>query len=35
MSQDDPLYASSEKNYQVDSDNNNSNMFKEKIINNP
>ena len=35
MSQDDPLYPSS--NYQVDSDNNNlgeSNMFKEKIINN-
>ena len=36
MSQDDPLYPSS-KNYQVDSNNNNlgeSNMFKEKIINN-
>ena len=38
MSQDDPLYPSSKKNYQVDSNNNNlgeSNMFKEKIINNP
>ena len=37
MSQDDPLYPSSKKNYQVDSENNNqgeSNMFKEKIINN-
>ena len=37
MSQDDPLYPSS-KNYQVDSDNNNlgeSNMIKEKVINNP
>ena len=37
MSQDDPLYPSSKKNYQVDSNNNNlgeSNMFKEKIINN-
>ena len=35
MSQDDPLYPSSKKNYQVDSNNNNlgeSNMFKEKII---
>ena len=38
MSQDDPLNPSSKKNYQVDSDNNNlgeSNMFKEKVINNP
>ena len=38
MSQDDPLYPSSKKNYQVDSDNNNrgeSNMIKEKVINNP
>ena len=37
MSQDDPLYPSSKKNYQVDSDNNNlgeSNMIKEKVINN-
>ena len=37
MSSDDPLYPSS-KNYQVDSDNNNlgeSNMIKEKVINNP
>ena len=37
MSQDDPLYPFS-KNYQVDSDNNNlgdSNMNKEKVINNP
>ena len=37
MSQDDPLYPSS-KNYQVDSNNNNlgeSNMIKEKVINNP
>ena len=38
MSQDDPLfYPSSKKNYQVESENNNqveSNMFKEKIINN-
>jgi len=37
MSQDDPLYPSSKINYQVDSDNTNlgeSNMFKEKIINN-
>ena len=37
MSQDDPLNPSSKKNYQVDSKNNNqgeSNMFKEKIINN-
>ena len=37
MSQDDPLDPPSTKNYQVDSDNNNleeSNMFKEKIINN-
>ena len=36
MSQDDPLYPSS--NYQVDSDNNNlgeSNMIKEKVVNNP
>ena len=38
MSQDDPLYPSSKKNYQVDSNNNNlgeSNMIKEKVINNP
>ena len=38
MSQDDPLNPSSKKNYQVDSDNNNlgeSNMIKEKVINNP
>jgi len=38
MSQDDPLNPSSKKNYQVDSNNNNlweSNMFKEKVINNP
>ena len=38
MSQDDPLYPSSQKKYQVDSDNNNlreSNMIKEKVINNP
>ena len=37
MSQDDPLYPSSEKNYQVDSKNNNlweSKMIKEKVINN-
>ena len=37
MSQDDPLNPSSKK-YQVDSNNNNlgeSNMIKEKIINNP
>ena len=37
MSQDDPLDPPSTKNYQVDSNNNNlgeSNMFKEKIINN-
>ena len=36
ISQDDPLYQYS-KNYQVDSNNDNlgeSNMFKEKIINN-
>ena len=35
MSQDDPLYQSSIKNYQVDSNNNNlgkSNMIKEKFI---
>ena len=31
MSQDDPLYPSSKKNYQVDSE---SNMIKEKVINN-
>ena len=38
MSQDDPLDQSSQKNYQVDSDNNNlgeSNMIKEKVVNNP
>ena len=38
MSQDDPLNPSSKKNDQVDSDNNKlgeSNMFKEKVINNP
>mgnify|MGYP001439259889 FL=1 len=38
MSQDDPLYPSSKKNYQVDSDNNNlgeSNLIKEKVINKP
>ena len=38
MSQDDPLNPSSKKNYQVDSNNNNpgdSNMIKEKVINNP
>ena len=38
MSRDDPLYPSSKKNYQVDSDNNNmgeSNMIKEKVIKNP
>ena len=38
MSQDDPLYPSSKKKYQVDSDNNNMgeyNMIKEKVINNP
>ena len=38
MSQDDPLNPSSKKNYQVDIDNNNmgeSNMIKEKVINNP
>ena len=37
MSQVDPLYPPSKKNDQVDIDNNNlgeSNMFKEKIINN-
>ena len=37
MSQEDPLYPSIKKNYQVDSNNNNlgeSKMFKEKIINN-
>ena len=37
MSQDDPLYLSSKKK-QVDSNNNNlgeSNMIKEKVINNP
>ena len=37
MSQDDPLYPSSIKNYQVDSDINNlgeSSMIKEKVINN-
>ena len=36
MSQDDPLYPSSKKKYQVDSNNNNlweSNMIKEKVIN--
>ncbi len=38
MSQDDPLYPSSTKNNKVDSDNNNlgeSNMIKEKVVNNP
>ena len=38
MSQDDHLYPSSRINDQVDSDNNNlgeSNMIKEKVINNP
>ena len=38
MSQDDPLYPSSKKNYQVDSNNNNMGeftMIKEKVINNP
>ena len=38
MSQYDPLYPSSKKNYQVDSNNNNlgeSNMIKEKVIKNP
>ena len=38
MSQDDTLNPSSEKNYQVDSNVNNlgeSNMIKEKVINNP
>ena len=38
MSKDDPLYPSSKKNYQVDSDNNNlgeSNMIKEKVIKHP
>ena len=38
MSQDDPLYPSSKKNYQVDSNNNNlgeSTMIQEKVINNP
>ena len=37
MSKDDPIYSSSKKNYQVNSNNNNlgeSNMIKEKIINN-
>ena len=36
MSQDDTLNISSKKNYQVDSENNmgESNMFKEKVINN-
>ena len=37
MSQNDPLNPPSTKNYQVNSENNNqgeSNMFKEKIINN-
>ena len=38
MSQDDPHDPPSTKNYQVDSDNNNlgeSNMIKEKVVNNP
>ena len=38
MSQDDTLNPSSQKNYQVDSKNNNqeeSNMIKEKFIKNP
>ena len=38
VSQDDPLNPSSKKDYQVDSNNNNmgeSNMIKEKVINNP
>ena len=37
MSQDDPLYPSSKKNYQVDINKNNfgeSNMIKEKVFNN-
>ena len=38
FTKNDPLYPSSTKNYQVDSDNNNlgeSNMIKENIIKNP
>ena len=38
MSQDDPLFPYSTKNYQVDSNNNNmgeSNMIKEMVIKNP